>query len=92
MNKIIKEYKGILLTLLIVLISIVVIGCTTTSEGNSIGKVDRFVEIANEYHFYVVYDRKTKVQYAVSKGGYNSGNVTLLVDSEGKPLLYEEEY
>lgn len=88
---IIKEFKVLMLTLILGLILLITIGCTTTSEGSSI-KQDRFVQISNEYHFYVIYDKATKVQYAVSKGGYNSGNVTLLVDSEGKPLLYKEEY
>ena len=37
-----------------------------------------------------VYDRTTKVQYAVSDGYYNMGIITCLVDAEGKPLLYND--
>ena len=37
-----------------------------------------------------VYDRTTKVQYAVSDGYYNMGTITCLVDAEGKPLLYND--
>ena len=37
----------------------------------------------------VVADRDTKVMYAVSRGGYNCGNFTLLVDADGKPLLWD---
>ena len=37
----------------------------------------------------VVYHKDTKVMYAVSSGGYNSGNFTLLVNSDGSPMLWE---
>ena len=39
----------------------------------------------------VVYDKDTMVMYTVSEGKYNSGNLTLLVDENGKPLLYQGE-
>lgn len=38
----------------------------------------------------IVYHKDTKVMYAVSKGGYNSGNFTLLVNPDGSPMLWEE--
>lgn len=47
------------------------------------------VESASSWH--VVYHKDTKVMYAVSAGGYNSGTFTLLVDADGKPMLYEEK-
>ena len=34
------------------------------------------------------YDSKTKVIYIFYKSGY-SGGLTVLLDAEGKPLLYE---
>lgn len=37
----------------------------------------------------VVYHRETKVMYAVSGGLYNGGNFTLLVNSDGSPMLWE---
>ena len=37
----------------------------------------------------VVVDTKTGVMYSVSNGGYNHGTFTLLVDAEGKPLIYD---
>ena len=48
------------------------------------------VENINKYYCYVVYHKDTKVMYAVSDGHYNRGNLTLLVDADGKPLLWEE--
>ena len=50
----------------------------------------RFVRIDKNGYFITVYDKETKVQYAVSDGYYNMGTVTVLVDAEGKPLLYNE--
>lgn len=50
----------------------------------------RFVQIDKNKWFIIVYDRTTKVQYAVSDGYYNMGTITMLVDSEGKPLLYND--
>jgi len=58
--------------------------CTTkrTSEAS------RMIEIENADEYRVVYDKYTKVMYAVSDGAYNYGTFTLLVDADGKPLLY----
>ena len=51
----------------------------------------RFVRIGEYRDFIVImYDRDTKVQYAMSYDRYNRGTITVLVDAEGKPLLYEE--
>lgn len=41
--------------------------------------------------FYVVYDNETKVMYAVSDGYYNCGVLTMLVNADGTPRLYEGE-
>ena len=51
----------------------------------------RFALVSDEIYFHIYYDRKTKVMYAVSCSQYNRGNVVLLVDADGKPLLYEGE-
>lgn len=48
-----------------------------------------FVVIEETSRWNVVADRKTGVMYAVSNGGYNLGNFTLLVDAEGKPLIWK---
>lgn len=51
----------------------------------------RFAFVSDEFYFLIYYDKKTKVMYAVSSSQYNRGNVVLLVDADGKPLLYEGE-
>lgn len=50
----------------------------------------RFTLVYNEDDFKIYYDKKTKVMYLV-KSVYKGGGITLLVDADGKPLLYEGE-
>ena len=88
-NKFMKIMYKLMISILIV-ISIMVLGfvfkniSTTTINSNN----DRFITINTEENFYIVYDTKTKVEYVISDGAYNHGTFTLLVDAEGKPLLY----
>ena len=46
---------------------------------------DRFVKIEEWSTNFIMYDKKTKVQYFVFEGG-----ITPLLNSEGKPILYLE--
>lgn len=50
-----------------------------------------FVEVETAKAWKVVYDKETKVMYAVSDGNYNRGNFTLLVDENGNPKLWDGE-
>lgn len=63
----------------------------TTVSNASILKGGKFFTVSNESSFRVVYDKDTMVMYTVSEGKYNCGNLTLLVDENGKPLLYQGE-
>ena len=49
-----------------------------------------FVLIEKTAYYKIVYHRDTKVMYAISYGGYNTGNFTVMLDPNGKPLLYQE--
>lgn len=55
------------------------------------GDRSMFVVIENGVTYRIVYHRDTKVMYAISNGGYNAGNFTVMVDEEGKPLLYQDD-
>ena len=48
-----------------------------------------FCEVERGSNWKVVYHRDTKVMYVVSIMPSNQGIFTLLVDADGKPLLYE---
>lgn len=85
--------KKIIISLLIVL-GILFIGplLDTIKENKIMAAVEkRFAFVSDEIYFLIYYDKKTKVMYAVSSSQYNRGNVVLLVDADGKPLLYEGE-
>lgn len=49
-----------------------------------------FVKVGSGYGYDVVYQLDTKVMYAVSNAAYNSGNFTLLVNSDGTPMVWGE--
>lgn len=47
---------------------------------------DRFVKILDYRTNFVMYDKNTKIEYFVFKGG-----ITVLYDQTGKPLIYQGE-
>ena len=66
-----------------------IIYANMTKANNVIAAEEKkFVGIVyRSKYFQIVYDKQTKVEYAISKDGI----FTLLVDADGKPLLYEGE-
>lgn len=50
-----------------------------------------FVEIERGGTYRIVYQKETKVMYAISDQSYSEGVFTLLVDENGDPMLYEGE-
>ena len=63
----------------------------TTDSSNNYNR-NMFTKVESGLNdFYVVYDNETKVMYAVSDGLYNSGVLTMLVNADGTPKLYEGE-
>lgn len=55
------------------------------------GDRSMFVIIENGDNYRIVYHHDTKVMYAISNGKYNGGNFTVMLDANGKPLLYQED-
>lgn len=54
-------------------------------KGNSI----YFKILSDEGNGEIVYDTRTGVEYWMSSSINNYGSITLLVDAEGKPLIYD---
>lgn len=82
-----KVEKIILIPLTIFVIIISLTSCKTEGANNI--PTERFKVIYEEEYFNVIYDTQTKVQYAVSNGTENRGNLTVLLNSQGNPLLYK---
>ena len=80
--------KALIASLLLVLLLFA--SCTATVEkSENQQEASMFVQIEQTNFWEVVYHRKTKVMYTVSRGMYNSGNFTLLVNPDGTPMIYK---
>lgn len=79
-----------LMVLLIAALLLALQGCAKNDVEAAVSEeqYSMFVCIERTNLWSVVYHNDTHVMYAVSRGGYNCGNFTLLVDAEGKPLIY----
>lgn len=49
-----------------------------------------FVIVETAPYWYVIYNKDTKVMYAVSRDSHNYGNFTLLVNPDGTPMIWED--
>lgn len=86
--------KRIICALLCVIFAFFLIGC-----GTPIERVDEkpqkpvlmfiIVEGSGMDPYRIVYHRDTKVMYAISCGGYNAGNFTVLLNPDGSPMLWK---
>ena len=86
--------KKIIISLLII-IGIILTGwlLKDVTISNNYAENGRFIQIYNQYSkdgFRIYYDKETKVMYLIS-AIYEGGGITVLVDKDGKPLIYGEE-
>lgn len=84
------------MVLVTLMLSVTLMGCGTnraeiSESAQNEDIASRFVIIEESSIWNVVADQETKVMYTVSKGMYNRGTFTMLVNSNGTPLLYEGE-
>ena len=49
-----------------------------------------FVPVYNGMYYSVVYEKDTKVMYAVSDGTKNRGTFTSMVNADGTPMIWKE--
>ena len=91
-----KSMKKILCLLICVILCTTLVGCTYEPEiesdsdlGSRFIVVDSFDE--DECHYWIHVDKETNVMYLEHKRNYNYGvTFTVMLDSDGKPLLWEE--
>lgn len=84
--------KKIIISLLII-IGIVLTGwlLKDVTISNNYAENERFVIIQKERNGKVMYDKETKVEYFMFNNYKCGGGITVLVDKDGKPLIYGEE-
>lgn len=81
--------RNIAITL--IALSLLLTACATPLENETVqDEPSRMVIVERAVTYRIVYDKYTKVMYAVSNGNYSRGTFTLLVDANGNPLLYKE--
>lgn len=82
--------KKVIGIILIIIISLVILtGCT--SESSAVTE-ERFIYIGDGIGISdVYYDRETRVQYLYHSHYQTGAFFTVLLDAEGKPLLYQGE-
>ena len=73
------------------LITLVGCDCDIVQEENCQYGNSMFITVEQAKNWNIVYHNKTKVMYVVSNSAYNRGDFTLLVDADGKPMLYKGE-
>ncbi len=82
--------------IMIILLTTILSGCGQRTIQNEAKKEQDsyntyFIKVSEEYCGDIVYDSRTGVQYWRSSGAYNAGNLTVLLDTDGKPLIYKGE-
>ena len=86
--------KKIIISLLIIIV-VILVGwlLKDVTISNNYAENGRFIQIYNQHSkdgFRIYYDKETKVMYLISDI-YKGGGITVLVDKDGKPLLYRGE-
>lgn len=81
-----------ILIIITVLTILLATGCAKVENKTEQEPVDvsRFERVEYTTVWDIVADRETGVMYAVSRGMYNQGTFTLLVDADGKPLIWDK--
>ena len=76
-----------IIALTIVVLAVIMAGCSEIEDKSA--EKSNFVKVEDNYNWYIVYHKETKVMYAVSRGSYNCGTFTLLVKADGTPMIWE---
>lgn len=95
-------YKKILILLVCCFMMFSLVGCNSDNSNKQPDNTQNVQEnkpLYNPYHFVILhtdrrgwaiaYHYETKVMYVISNTSYNVGVFTVMVDADGKPLLYE---
>lgn len=62
-------------------------GCNAATAEKD--EQDMFALVEKEASWIVVYHVDTRVMYVVSRGVYNYGTFTMLVNADGSPMIWE---
>lgn len=82
--------KRILCLIIVIMLMLTCVGCS--NAGNDIVTDSRFIHKEagwddNGNRMFIIVDTETKVMYMIRGGG----GITVMLDADGKPLLWEGE-
>lgn len=86
-----------IIKVLIILLLCAILLCSCGAKMQSVkdeteqSNLSMFVLIEVGTSYKIVYHRETKVMYAISDGDYNRGTFTVLLNTDGTPMLYTKE-
>ena len=83
--------KILLFVTALILICTVLSACSIQEEEEVPTNPPMFEVIEDGYYYDVVYNKATKVMYAVSDDTHSHGVFTLLVNADGTPMTYKGE-
>ena len=89
-NSVKSKFIATIIAIALVVVVLFFVGCDDTNNSVKASD-DVFVMVSKNFSYAVVYDRETKVMYAISDATYNQGNFTMLVNADGTPKLYKGE-
>lgn len=72
----------------VLVIVLAFIGCSA-SKSNNMETSDRFITVYSDFCNTIYADKETNVLYFWHFGGY-SGGLSVMVDENGKPLLWDK--
>ena len=90
LNSVKSKFIATIIAIALVVVVLFFVGCDDTNNSVKASD-DVFVMVSKNFSYAVVYDRETKVMYAISDASYNQGNFTMLVNADGTPKRYEGE-
>ena len=89
-NSVKSKFIATIIAIALVVVVLFFVGCDDTNTSVKASD-DVFVMVSKNFSYAVVYDRETKVMYAISDASYDQGNFTMLVNADGTPKLYKGE-
>ena len=87
--------KRVAVIVIILLVMLMLCGCSSTGKVDSqritTAAVDNrmFMIVSHEFCGYVLVDKTTRVMYWMSEDSHNYGILTLLVNPDGTPRIWE---
>ena len=90
LNSVKSKFIATIIAIALVVVVLFFVGCDDTNNSVKASD-DVFVMVSKNFSYAVVYDRETKVMYAISDASYDQGNFTMLVNADGTPKLYKGE-